>query len=346
MIKDKNNINLGEDSSNIEINNLRNKIRTQENDLTKIKQGYNNLTLQITKLKNINNNLQNKLSLKNIEEKQMKVIDYYLRKEMIKDFDKYNNNDKSILKSMLVEAINNKYNLYLDSENFIKISLYYIKSKLIDYLTDKKTLKIFENPMISKDGRTFDTQNPSIDLVNNNLVNKICKILKENKNIFSMEHFYIVKQLLTNEQTNNYYINPVVVSCGNNKGDTVEGRDKNQNYKNIVIKNIIDDFREMFEDGFFNFEVIGIEDMKKYVNFNKIMVVNFLSGDGLINEGIKCLKTETFAEVEEKLYKKYDKYRETNNNFLCGGNVILRFKTLEENKIKDGDKIQLQLIDI
>ena len=51
MIKDKNKINLGEDSSNIEINNLRNKIRTYENDLTKLKQCYNNLTIQKTNLK-------------------------------------------------------------------------------------------------------------------------------------------------------------------------------------------------------------------------------------------------------------------------------------------------------
>jgi hypothetical protein len=37
------------------------------------------------------------------------------------------------------------------------------------------------------------------------------------------------------------------------------------------------------------------------------------------------LKTETFAEVEEKLYKRYEEYRETNNNFLAKGNLVLRF---------------------
>ena len=79
-----------------------------------------------------------------------------------------------------------------------------------------------------------------------------------------------------------------------------------------------------------------------YVNYNNIMVVNFISGDGKINHGIKCLPTETFAEVEEKLYKIYDEYRETNNMFLAKGNIIKRFKKMSENNLKDGDKIQLQ----
>ena len=82
--------------------------------------------------------------------------------------------------------------------------------------------------------------------------------------------------------------------------------------------------------------------VKQYVNYNDIMVVHFNSGDGKIDHGIKCLPTETFAEVEEKLYKIYDEYRETNNIFLAKGNIIKRFKKMSENNIKDGDKIQLQ----
>ena len=82
--------------------------------------------------------------------------------------------------------------------------------------------------------------------------------------------------------------------------------------------------------------------VKQYVDYNDIMVVHFNSGDGKIDHGIKCLPTETFAEVEEKLYKIYDEYRETNNIFLAKGNVIKRFKKMSENNIQNGDKIQLQ----
>ena len=115
----------------------------------------------------------------------------------------------------------------------------------------------------------------------------------------------------------------------------------NQNYKNLVIKNIINELKDFFDDNFFKFNGLEIEDMKTFVEYNNIIVINFVSGDGIINQGIKCLKTETFAEVEEKLYKQYGQCRETNNAFISRGNMIKRFKKISENKIKNGDKIQL-----
>ena len=79
----------------------------------------------------------------------------------------------------------------------------------------------------------------------------------------------------------------------------------------------------------------------RLVNYDDIFFVHFISKDEKISCGIKCLKTDTFAEVEEKLYQKYEKYRETNNNFITKGKVVLRFKTIFENNIKDGDKVEL-----
>ena len=80
---------------------------------------------------------------------------------------------------------------------------------------------------------------------------------------------------------------------------------------------------------------------KSNVPMKDIMVINFVTGDGkIMNCGIKCLPDETFAEVEEKLYKIYDEYRNTNSNyFIYGGRQILRFKKIRENKIKNGDRI-------
>ena len=77
------------------------------------------------------------------------------------------------------------------------------------------------------------------------------------------------------------------------------------------------------------------------VNFNDIVNVHFISTDQRINYPINCLKTDTFAQVEEKLYQKYEEYREKNNNFIGKGRLILRFKKICENQIEDGDKIQL-----
>ena len=80
---------------------------------------------------------------------------------------------------------------------------------------------------------------------------------------------------------------------------------------------------------------------KKSVNINDIIKIHFFSFDKKIDFPIKCLKTDTFAEVEEKLYQKFDEYRNTNNIFETKGTIILRFKKISENGIQNGDKIQI-----
>ena len=81
---------------------------------------------------------------------------------------------------------------------------------------------------------------------------------------------------------------------------------------------------------------------KRNVNMDDIMVINFLSTDQNIRCGISCLADDTFAEVEEKLYKKFAQFRDTNNVLLFGGNIILRFKKVRENNLHDGDTILIQ----
>ena len=72
------------------------------------------------------------------------------------------------------------------------------------------------------------------------------------------------------------------------------------------------------------------------------MVIYFTPTDSSFYRGIKCVKTETFAEVEEKLYQQFNEFRNTNNILLFGGNTILRFKKVRENNIHNGDTILLQ----
>ena len=75
---------------------------------------------------------------------------------------------------------------------------------------------------------------------------------------------------------------------------------------------------------------------KKLVDFDDIKIVNFISTDAKVHFATKCAKNNTFAEIEEELYRKYPEYRETNNTFEANGNKILRFKTIEENNIGNG----------
>jgi len=80
---------------------------------------------------------------------------------------------------------------------------------------------------------------------------------------------------------------------------------------------------------------------KELVDINDIMVINFISTDSSIHYGIKCLPTYTFAKVEEELYQFYDDLRNTNNIFTVNDKPILRFKSMNENNIHDGDIVQL-----
>ena len=72
-----------------------------------------------------------------------------------------------------------------------------------------------------------------------------------------------------------------------------------------------------------------------------MMCVNFISTNQKVYFAVPCAPNNTFAEIEEKLYKKYPEYRETNNNFLANGKLVLRFKTIAENKIGNGLPVTL-----
>ena len=46
-----------------------------------------------------------------------------------------------------------------------------------------------------------------------------------------------------------------------------------------------------------------------------------------------------------ELYKIYPEYRETNNNFVANGNIVIKTKTIAENNIKDGQVVELIKLD-
>ena len=69
--------------------------------------------------------------------------------------------------------------------------------------------------------------------------------------------------------------------------------------------------------------------------------VTFISTDHSICYSVPCSGNSLFTEVEEKLYKEYPELRETNNTFLAHGTEVLRFKTVNENKVGTGKPVLL-----
>ena len=132
----------------------------------------------------------------------------------------------------------------------------------------------------------------------------------------------------------------------------ISGIQNNQNSNN-ELKNLRDEYNKLkyeltlkeneLKDLKDKIQNNSIEDMK--VNYKDIMVINFISMDSTVQCGIKCLPTDIFAEVEEKLYQRFDNLRNTNNMFMANAKPVLRFKKIFENNIKDGDVLQLHKLE-
>ena len=101
-------------------------------------------------------------------------------------------------------------------------------------------------------------------------------------------------------------------------------------------------------------KIIELNNLKNKINNNtsddlinvinpgeKIIAAQFISTDQNITYAIPCKNTTSFVRVEEKLYEVYPEYKETENHFIHNGNVIKRFKTIEENNIQSGMPIIL-----
>ena len=75
----------------------------------------------------------------------------------------------------------------------------------------------------------------------------------------------------------------------------------------------------------------------------EIVALFFTSEKQDIHRPISCKNTDTFAKIEEKIYNEYPQYKDYNTYLTVNGNVIKRFKTIDENKIKDGNTIIINI---
>ena len=112
---------------------------------------------------------------------------------------------------------------------------------------------------------------------------------------------------------------------------------KDLNYALTMKDNIINQLKQQLE----NLNNNTGNYPKKQINIEDMRCVNFITTDQSLFYAVSCSGQDTFAEVEEKLYKEYPEYRETNNTFLANGTEILRFKTINDNKIGTGKPIML-----
>ena len=214
--------------------------------------------------------------------------------------------------------------------------------------TDFENNKIIHNRAANKENKILSTENQNlkneideVQVENDVLKERINKLKKTNETLKNENQelkIYNEKLMKEKDDLNTELIKAYklkIVSTFNNPPQNQKENNNTINNLNEMIEMKDKEINEL------KAQLQNSGNLKKSVNFDDIIVVNFISLDQKINKGIKCMKTDTFAEVEEQLYKIYGEYRETNNNFIANGTLVLRFKKMCENKIKDNDTIQL-----
>ena len=80
---------------------------------------------------------------------------------------------------------------------------------------------------------------------------------------------------------------------------------------------------------------------------DKIITVNFVSmgNNDIGHYSLVCKYRDLFVKIEERLYDDFPKFTDYSTYFEANGRRIKRFKTLEQNKIKNNDIINLFIID-
>ena len=75
------------------------------------------------------------------------------------------------------------------------------------------------------------------------------------------------------------------------------------------------------------------------IDREEIFAITFMSVSHDKIFPITCLNTDTIVKCEEIFYNEYPEYKEYNTYLTANGNPIKRFKTIEENGIKQGNSI-------
>lgn len=171
-----------------------------------------------------------------------------------------------------------------------------------------------------------------------------------------------LEEELIKEKNNNKSLNEIInilkMELSDEKDKVKQLMNTNKSLKDIekILEDELNKEREKFNDLQKKFN-----DLKKEVNKNlnmhnssngieslnpgeKAIAINFSSiNQKISNFCLVCKNTDIFVKLEEKLYNEYPEYKDIETYFMANGNKIKRFKTLEENKINNGNNIVLHI---
>ena len=156
------------------------------------------------------------------------------------------------------------------------------------------------------------------------------------------------KQLLE-EREKNKKLEEVINNLNNMiKSLTKENKNLN-NELNKLNKTIKEKDEEIQDYKFRNNNIIENNNLITSIKpGEKVFSVLFMTegSQDIINYCMACKNTDLFVRLEEKLYNDFPKFRNYETFFMVNTKKILRFKTLDENNIKNNDIIHLFINEI
>ena len=142
--------------------------------------------------------------------------------------------------------------------------------------------------------------------------------------------------ILNNQLIDEKNKNNILLSDNSNYKNKVEELNSKINKQNNNQKIIPDDIIKLYK------KIDDLNEKLKRFPFileenEKLISIVISSINRRINFSMICKNTFTINDLEKELYKEYPEISETENYFMCKGNIINKFKTFESNHIKDGD---------
>ena len=278
-----------------------------------------------------------------------------------------------IILEQIKEEINNEIKLIVKSIPQINLNPYIqIKNKIINFtysydlfLNELINQKIIEQTEIKnekiKNVESLKIYENNLNDIkcqkDNNKVNKneINESKDKNNNKELVEEINKLKKELNEEKNKNKIFEKKIIDLKNELNKEInkykELKEKTENDK-IMKKNLDKKSKESFLESIMEKDN-EIKELKIKISRypfelkegEKLMSIIVMSADQEIHLSLLCKNTDKFHKIEDQIYEKYPKYAENENFFTFNGNKINKYKTMDDNNIKNNAVVILNIID-
>ena len=167
---------------------------------------------------------------------------------------------------------------------------------------------------------------------------------KENNNELRKENKKL-EEIINSSKKENIDLKKKLEKEINKLKENIKQLNNELNSKNKELNNKKDEIQNYI------LEINDLKENKNQITFikpgEKIFSVLFMTqgNNDIFNYAMTCKNTELFVRLEERLYADFPEYKKVEIIFMVDARRILRFQTLDENKIKRNDIISLFVVD-